>query len=287
MLTQDQIDFYNENGFLAVENVLTDDELEALRQVTDDYVEQSRSVTESDDVFDLEPGHSPESPKLRRIKGPAAQHELYASTMRHEGALNILAQLIGPNIRAIGHKLNMKSGAFGSPVEWHQDWAFFPHTNNNVLAIGICLDDMTEANGCLMVMPGSHKGRILNHHQDGYFVGAVTEPDFDDSAAAKLEIPAGGMSIHHGRALHGSLPNTSAQSRRLLLYTYASADAWPIRGTSWEAYEKTLIRGELTNEPRVEEVPVRLPLPQPPRTGSIYETQTLLHQSTFKQTAAS
>jgi ectoine hydroxylase-related dioxygenase (phytanoyl-CoA dioxygenase family) len=206
--------------------------------------------------------------------------------MRHEGALDILAQLIGPNIRAIGHKLNMKSGSFGSPVEWHQDWAFFPHTNNNVLAIGICLDDMTEANGCLMVMPGSHKDRILDHHQDGYFVGAVTEPDFDDSAAAKLEIPAGGMSIHHGRALHGSLPNTSTGSRRLLLFTYAAADAWPIKGTSWEAYQKTLVRGELTNEPRVDQVPVRLPLPEPPRKGSIYETQTLLHRSTSKQATA-
>ena len=88
VLTQDQIDFYNENGYLAVENVLTVNELDALRQVTDDYVERSRAVTESDDIFDLEPGHSAESPKLRRIKGPAAQHELYADTMRHEGALN-------------------------------------------------------------------------------------------------------------------------------------------------------------------------------------------------------
>ena len=189
MLTQAEIDSYNENGYLAVESVLTDEELESLRQVTEDYVEQSRQVTESDNIFDLEPGHTPESPKLRRIKQPASQHPVYGETMRHAGVLDILAQLIGPNIRAIGNKLNMKSGAYGSPVEWHQDWAFFPHTNNDVLAIGICLDDMTEANGCLMVRPGSHKGRILDHHQDGYFVGAVTEPDFDDSAAARIEVP--------------------------------------------------------------------------------------------------
>ena len=94
------------------------------------------------------------------------------------------------------------------------------------------------------------------------------------------------MSIHHARALHGSLPNLSSQSRRLLLFTYAASDAWPIKGTTWEAYEKTLVRGELTNEPRVEQVPVRLPMPSPPRSGSIYETQTLLHRSTFKQTSA-
>jgi phytanoyl-CoA hydroxylase len=151
MLSQNQIDAYNENGYLAIENVLSKDELKALHTVTDEYVEQSRRVTESNDIFDLEPGHTPESPKLRRIKKPAVAHPVYGQTMRHSGALDIISQLIGPNIRAIGHKLNMKSGEFGSPVEWHQDWAFFPHTNNNVLAIGICLDDMTEANGCLMV----------------------------------------------------------------------------------------------------------------------------------------
>ena len=286
MLTQNQIDSYNENGYLAVENVLSSDELESLCTVTDDYVEQSRKITESDDIFDLEPGHTAVSPKLRRIKKPASHHPLYDATMRHAGSLDIISQLIGPDIRAIGAKLNMKSGEYGSPVEWHQDWAFFPHTNNNVLAIGICLDDMTEANGCLMVMPGSHKGRILDHHQDGYFVGAVTETDFDDTAAAKIEVPAGGMSIHHGRALHGSLPNLSSQSRRLLLFTYAASDAWPIMGTQWDAYSQTLVRGDLTNEPRVESVPVRLPLPSPPKGGSIYETQTLLHRSTFRQAPA-
>ena len=80
----------------------------------------------------------------------------------------------------------MKSGGFGSPVEWHQDWAWYPFTNDDLLVVGICMDDMIEENGCLLAIPGSHKGRILNHHQDGCFVGGVTEPDFDDAAAEKI-----------------------------------------------------------------------------------------------------
>ena len=59
----------------------------------------------------------------------------------------------------------------------------------------------------------SHKDRILHHHQGNYFGGGVTEPDCDDSAAAKIKIPAESTSIHHGRTPHGSLQNLSPQSR--------------------------------------------------------------------------
>ena len=51
-----------------------------------------------------------------------------------------------------------------SPVEWHYDWAFYPCTNDDFLVVGVCIDDMNEENGCLMVMPGSHKGKIYDHH---------------------------------------------------------------------------------------------------------------------------
>ena len=209
MLTQEQIASYHEKGYIGVEGVLTPGEVEALRQTTDEFVEQSRAATESDTVFDLEPGHAADNPKLRRLKSPVAQHETYRSTLHHERILDIVGQLIGPRIRTNGDKLNMKSGEFGSPVEWHQDWAFYPHTNDDLLAVGVCIDDMNETNGCLLVIPGSHKGPIYNHHLDGHFAGAVTTADFDDSAAEKIELKAGGISIHHVRALHGSLPNTS------------------------------------------------------------------------------
>ena len=51
-----------------------------------------------------------------------------------------VSQLIGPNLRTNGNKLNLKYSSFGSPVEWHQDWAFYPHTNDDVLAVGMLLD---------------------------------------------------------------------------------------------------------------------------------------------------
>ena len=257
-------------------------EVAALRQVTDEFVEQSRAATESDTVFDLEPGHAPDSPKLRRLKSPVAQHEIYRSTLHHERILDIISQLIGPRIRTNGDKLNMKSGGFGSPVEWHQDWAFYPHTNDDLLAVGVCIDDMNETNGCLLVIPKSHKGPIYNHHLDGHFAGAVTTTDFDDSAAEKIELKAGGISIHHVRALHASLPNLSPYPRRLLLLQYCAGDSWSlVPAPDWEGYCRTFVRGEPSRHIRVADVPVSMPMPGAKVGGSIYATQTILRHSTF------
>ena len=96
MLTQKQIASYHEKGYLGVEGVLTPGEVEALRQTTDEFVEQSRAATESDSVFDLEPGHAPDNPKLRRLKSPVAQHEIYRSTLHHERILDIVGRVNRP-----------------------------------------------------------------------------------------------------------------------------------------------------------------------------------------------
>ncbi len=281
MLTDEQIYAYKRDGYVSVEGVLSETEVADLRRVTDEFVEKSRYVKESDGVFDLEPDHTREAPKLRRLKSPIDIHEVYRNTLGHEKILEIVSQLIGPSIWTNGNKLNMKTGGGSSPVEWHQDWAWYPFTNDDLLAVGVCIDDMNEANGCLMGIPGTHKGRILDHHQDGRFAGAVTEQDFDDSKAQKIEVKAGGISIHHVRVLHGSLPNLSPNPRRLLLFQYCAGDAWPLRGVEWDVYASSFLLGEPTNQPRLTEVPVRSPLPGPKKAGSLYETQSVLGRSTF------
>ena len=283
MLTQLEIDSYNELGYIGVQDVLTSEEVQKLRVVTDNLVEESRKITVSDEVFDLEPEHTPDSPKVRRIKSPISVHPIFDQIIRHSGILDRVAQLIGPDIRTNGNKLNMKLSEVGSAVEWHQDWAFYPHTNDDILAVGVCLDDMTKENGCLLVVPESHKGPILDHHLDGYFAGAVTDESFDDSDAKKIELRAGGVSIHHVRALHGSLPNTSSNQRRLLLFQYCAGDSWPLSGIDWDGYKSSFLRGQAANQPRVVDVPVRMPFPGSKRTGSIYETQTILERSTFSK----
>ncbi len=276
MLNAEQISFYHENGYLVLEDVLSADELAELRRVTDEFVERSRSVSRHNEVYDLEANHSPERPRLRRIKNPIAQHEVYDQALRHQGILDRVEQLIGPGVRRNNTKLNMKEPAHGSAVEWHQDWAFYPHTNDDVLAVGVCLDDMTEENGCMLMVPGSHKGELYSHHENGVFVGAVSEPDFEPGETAKCLVKAGGITIHHARTLHASTPNHSADPRRLLLFEYCSLDSWPLLGASYDDYCASVLRGQPSVRPRVDVAPVIIPLPKPAGAGSIFEIQETL-----------
>ena len=279
MLTKRDIDFYNENGFITVDKVILDNEIFDLKKITDEFVEKSRYVNTSDDIFDLEPGHTSENPKLRRIKEPIKHHKFYKKTFLNKKILDIVSQLLGPSIRSNGNKLNMKSGKFGSPVKWHQDWAFYPHTNDKILAVGVCLDDMNEENGCLQVIPGSHKGPIFNHHYENYFAGAITDDNFDASKAVKIELKAGDISIHHVRTIHGSLTNSSLKQRRLLLFQYCSGDSWPLTNMGWEDYKNSFVRGNPSNKPLIEHIPVLLPFPEAKISGSIYANQSILKKS--------
>lgn len=285
MLAQEQIDFYHAQGYLVFEDVLTRDELDEAQRIVDDFVEQSRQVIESQGHFDLEPGHTPENPKVRRLSGPAGYHPFFDKLMRADRVLDILTPLIGPAIRAQGDKLNMKPAAGGSAVEWHQDFAHYPHTNDDLCAVGIALDDATEENGCMMVVPQSHKGPILDHHQDGYFIGAIspTRDGIDLSRAVPLAVKAGGLTVHHARTLHGSATNTSGQSRRLLLYQYAAADAWPFGGVGdWDQFNGQILRGEPTYDFRCASLVARTRLPAGSRTGGgIYELQKPLEEKLF------
>jgi hypothetical protein len=178
--------------------------------------------------------------------------------------------LIGPNIRLFGSKLNMKAAGYGAAVEWHQDWAFYPHTNDDLLAIGIMLDDVDEANGPLLVVPGSHQGPVFDHHSEGYFIGGIeaVETKADLSKAVPIHGRAGSMSVHHVRALHGSALNLSGKPRRILFYEIAAADAWPLwsdvttlKYRDFDDFNAHMIVGEPTLEPRMTAVPVRAPGP--------------------------
>jgi phytanoyl-CoA hydroxylase len=285
MLTKAQIDEYNEIGAITVPNVLSEPELVRLRRVTDEFVEKSRSVTAHDDIYDLEDTHSPEQPRVRRIKAPHANHPEYGRLVNHPKIVEVLTDLWGPNIRFDTAKLNLKAAGFGAAVEWHQDWAFYPHTNDDLAAVGVMMDDMELANGPLMIIPGSHKGPTHDHHADGKFCGAMnpSECDVDFSKAIPLVGPAGSITVHHVRAIHGSALNTSNKDRRLLLFQFRAADAWPLIHPPKDIaeYDKLMVAGTPNVAPRMVAAPVRVPYPPADLQGSIYENQKSLRNRYF------
>ena len=286
ILTQEQVDQYNRDGYIAVREVYTPSEVRELQEVTDEFVKKSAEATDHTDVFDidLKAGHSSTTPKLRRIKNPHLHHDAYNRAMRNSKLLDILEQLIGPNIRHHHTKLNNKAPGGGAQVEWHTDWGFYPATNDDILEVGVAIDPMTVENGALMVVPGSHKGPAYDHHENGVFVGAVQMSDVDMDSAGQIILNEGDISLHHVRALHGSAPNMSQNSRRLLLMGYAAADAFPIGGYGdWNKWQADMLRGSGTNIPRFNGAPVRLAEPKPDDKGSIFEIQEQLSMTHFEQ----
>jgi phytanoyl-CoA hydroxylase len=289
MISEHDVGAYKRDGVIMVPDVLDAATLAGVRSVIAELVAGAAKTVEHTDIYDLEPGHTAENPRVRRIKTPHKVHAVFNDIVRSPAVLDILKKLIGPNLRLHGSKLNMKSAQYGSPVEWHQDWAFYPHSNDDVLAIGVLLDDCDLANGPMLVAPGTHAGEVWNHHgDDGCFAGLI-DPD---TITAEIEraIPcmgrAGSMSFHHVRALHGSAMNTSDRSRNLLLYEVAASDAWPLMGVKdFAEFNGRLLSGDPVVTPRMTNVPVRIPLPPATRQGSIYETQSAAKKSYFTRAA--
>ncbi len=277
MLTAQQIETYRRDGYLVIPRLIDGAQLAELRALTDRIVSEARGVAANDDLYDLEASHSAQLPRVRRLK-PAIfkRYAFFRALTRDPRITSILSGLLGPDIRLYGGKLNMKSAGYGSPVEWHQDWAFYPHTNDDVLATGIYLDDCDIDNGPLMVVPGSHLGPTWDHHADGRFCGALDPAtcDVDLSKAVPLMGPAGSMTIHHARLVHGSALNRSNRQRRLLLHEYTAADAWPLMGVAdFDDFNDRMVLGVPGVEPRIVAAPVRMPLPAADHQGSIYENQ--------------
>ncbi len=276
MLTPAQIDTYREKGYLVIEDVVSASTLARLKALTEEFVDKAAGVPGHTDVYDVADGHTPEAPLVRRIKLPHKAHAEFRAFASDPVLTDIMADLLGHDVRLHGGKINLKPGTAADAVEWHQDWAFYPHTNDDLLAVGVMLDDMDLENGPILMLPGTHRGPVYDHHAEGKFSGAIDldSCDLDFSKAETVTGRAGSISVHHVRLVHGSSANLSGKPRRLLLWEYAAADAWPLMGAGdLDEFDERMVRGDPTLAPRLTDVPVRIPLPAPLHPGSIFENQ--------------
>lgn len=230
ILSQKQREKYFEDGFVCVENVVPQALLEELQNVTATFQDESRHVAQSDDTFDIGPGHSAESPVLRRLKSPDIQHESYWQFSKGLMA-DVAADLVGPNVVFHHSKLNFKWFDSSDTVKWHQDIQFFPHTNYNVLTIGCYLADTDMTNGPLAALKGSHNAELYNQYdKEGNWTGMLSDDDAERVDMQQVEYmtgKAGSITIHNARTLHFSPSSKSPIPRPLLLNCYTSADAKP------------------------------------------------------------
>jgi len=270
VLSQAQRESYFNDGYLLLPEIIPPDWLRRLRASSDAFIERSRSLARSDAIFDLEPNHRPDAPRLRRVSNPD-QHDPEIWAYCTESLLgDIVADLVGPDVKFHHGKLNYKWARGGEEVKWHYDIGFWPHTNYSPLTIGTYLHDCGPEQGPLAVLPGSHKREPLEmqYSDDGQWIGCLRDEDLarhDLTRAVTLPGPAGSLTLHNCRTLHASARNESDLGRPLLLFTMTSGDAFPYTGNPLKPqHDQTMIRGR---RPAFAHVDPR-PCPLPPKAAS-------------------
>jgi len=233
-ITDEQRSYYARYGYLQLPSFVTDPWLSELQTVAAEFVEQSRELTGSNKVFDLEPDHSADKPRLRRLVSPIDQHETFRRFMTEGPVARLACELLGGPARYHHSKLNYKWSDGGEEVKWHQDIQFWPHTDFSPLTIGVYLDDVDDEMGPMGVLPGSHTGPLFDlYSEDGSWAGAMNDHDIaelDLASMAWLKGPAGSVTVHNCVMVHGSVPNNSPRARPLLLQTYSALNSYPVGG---------------------------------------------------------
>jgi Phytanoyl-CoA dioxygenase (PhyH). len=263
VLSEDQRRHYREHGWVAVAGLVDESWLQRLRTVTDGFVEKSRELTESNVVFDLDVGHSADEPRLRRLSSPTDLHDTYWELASQSVLVDVVADLIGPNVKFHHSKLNFKAARGGEEVKWHQDIQFWPHTNYDLLTIGVFLEAVEAGMGEVGFVSGSHNGPLFDLYDDDVWVGALGDSDIELAHVDRAEFPtgpAGTITVHNCRTVHGSAPNSSDRPRPLLLATYAPADAFSYTDLVRRSpHGEELIRGEPARWARHDPRPCLIP----------------------------
>jgi ectoine hydroxylase-related dioxygenase (phytanoyl-CoA dioxygenase family) len=271
---------YFADGFLTVPGHVTGPWLARLRAVVSAKIEASRALTASDDQFDLAPDHSAEKPNIRRLRKAVDQHPELWAFAQDPAVVDVVADLVGPDVRFHSAKLNFKWSEGGDAVRWHQDIQAWPHTNSSVLTFGVYLEDTGPEQGPLTALPGTHRGPLFEQFdEEGRWTGALAARDvatLPTNRAVELCGPAGTVVVLHCRVVHGSAANYSSRMRPLLLNVYAAADALPMTpAPAPTSHTGVLVRGQEPAQVHMEPYPARLP-PRWDRVGyrSIFAAQS-------------
>ncbi|MEQ8665348.1 MAG: phytanoyl-CoA dioxygenase family protein [Rhodospirillales bacterium] len=235
-LSTRQIEDYRRDGVVVCENAVSPDLLARLRADFDAWAAESAAHEEPYGTtydarprFDLQPATDGRPAALRRVQSPTEISEAYFEAMADSTMTDMVAGLIGPNVKFHHSKINSKQPGSATQVKWHQDFPFTPHSNCDLVTALLMIDDVTEENGPLAVAPGSHLGPLHSLWHDGTFTGAVDDTT-ENAFKAKARLctgRAGTVCFMHTRLAHGSEPNLSMSPRTLFICVYSAGDAMP------------------------------------------------------------
>ncbi len=250
-LSSEQLQAYQQDGYLLVEDLVDVEEVVALRERVREYTHDARPTTTL--TIQIEPRvqrgelrvqHPGDG--IRKIDGLVQGDDLFRKLGLHPNIVNILEQILGPDIKLFRNTLLLKPPEVGSQKGWHQDSPYWPIEPMELCSCWFPLDDATLENGCMVVMPGQHRRGPLPHVSvtDDY----VIAPDcLDTSEGLAVPMRAGSGLFFHSLLPHYTAPNRSTKWRRAIALSYMSArsrytgegegpEYFPVRGRSYPGY---------------------------------------------------
>ena len=233
--------FYAEQGYLVVHDALEADEIRTLKDEAVAVCRQERGPL----AYSHRKGEAPQYPDAEELAQLPDEemisrflciHHAHKTSpvihdcLSHPVIADVLTRVIGPDVKCMQSMLFIKSA--GKPGQaWHQDEDFIPTRDRSLAGAWIAMDDAVIENGCLWVIPGSHKPGILwpmYPHDDERYDCTTMSYDFPykDEDAVPVEVPAGAIVFFNGYLLHKSEPNrTESGFRRVLVNHYMSAQS--------------------------------------------------------------
>ncbi len=238
-LSNEQVEYYRENGYLTSLDVFDESE-------TDDLLDKYNRIEEL----------MPEG----RNSGEVVNWHKFDKTIFDiccdKRILDIVEQIIGPNIIIWGSQLIAKPPLSKVNVDWHQDSFYWPLKPMTAVTVWIAMIDSTEEVGCMQVVPKTHKDGLLKHHyapsiiepnmeikQGGGLYLELDKNEYDIEKAIPIELKAGQISLHHADTVHGSDPNISKDKKRVGLIARFSPPDIKCDLTIWQKYHQILVRG--------------------------------------------
>lgn len=225
MVPDEAVAFYRENGYLVCPDLIRPDELDRLKRDTADI---ARGKYACDQLKPL-PSDMPDDEVLRNILCIHQVHYISPTMLefvKHPRLAEILSRIVAPDVKCMQSMLFVKPPQFQGQA-WHQDEIYIPTRDRSLCGGWIAIDDATIENGCLYVIPGSHKTGYLwpqrPHENPEEFDFASESYGFDDSGEVPVEVKAGTVVFFHGYLLHRSKRNRSNGYRRVLVNHYMNA----------------------------------------------------------------
>jgi ectoine hydroxylase-related dioxygenase (phytanoyl-CoA dioxygenase family) len=256
-LSQEQISFYDENGYVIIEDFLNKDELETWREaVTEAVLERNglkmpgKNVTIND-----EDGINKDAEYFNNVFDQLLNlwqtNEKVKDIMLDERIGKMVSDLSGADGVRIWHDQALIKRPWANPTSWHLDTPFWSFSDRRAISIWVALDDATLENGCLFFIPGSHKETTFENPGIGKNMGLIFDfyPQFKTSRSVAAKMKAGSCSFHNGLTIHGAHANMTPGYRRAMTCAYMP-DGNVFNGEANilpDAYLDTIKPGDLLN----------------------------------------